>query len=332
MPTAFQIKEQAITDTPLLLFDCQFPSGTFENWSTHAVVVAGTTYVAKVVQHNLFEVQTSSNQGVDAIPKISLTLANADSHFSELERTLGFKGSTLTASFVFVDLVSGTPTTAVMTLFQGIFNPPDESTESTFRVTAINRMNMQRVLLPQVRIQRRCPWDFASNLAQRQEAVNGGTEGQYSRFYRCGYSLDVAGGAGNLNGTAAYTSCAFTRTDCQARGMFSQDNAQNVTQRFGGFEFVPSATLVRSYGDQSKYWSPLTINLAQYNDFVPLVYGTLWYAPGIVFARNDGNLTRMEVLLGMGAINSIITVLVNDINIPLGKSGANMTGTGWFNV
>src|SRR5579864_992085 len=332
MPSAFAIKEQAITDTPLLLFDCQFPGGPLENWSTHEVLVAGTSYHARVLQYNLFELQTSSDQGVDAIPKIAVSLANADSHFSQLERTLGFKGAVLTLRFVFFDLRQGVPTTGAMTLFQGILNPPDEITESTFRITAINRMNMQRVLLPQVRIERRCPWEFPSNLVQRGEAVSGGAKGQYSRFYRCGYSPDVVGGAGNLNGTVPYTTCGFTRADCQARGMFHLDNAQNVTERFGGMEFVPSATLVRSYGEQNTHWSPIAINKARYNDFVPLVYGTVWYSPGIVFSRNDGNLTRMEVLLGMGVMNSIIKVLVNDIDIPLGRAGANMTGTGWFNV
>ncbi len=36
------------------------------------------------------------------------------------------------------------------------------------------------------------------------------------------------------------------------------------------------------------------------------------------FRRNDGNLTRMEVLLGMGQISGVIQVLVNDIAIPQG--------------
>src|SRR3984893_3885759 len=332
MPTAFQVKEQSVTDTPLLLFDCQLQDTQVESWSTHAVTIAGTTYLARVLQHNLYEIQTSSDLGVDAIPKISISLANADSHFSELERTTGFKGATLTVRFVFFDLIQGIATTQVLTLFKGIFNPPDEITESTFRITAVNRMNMHRVLLPQVRIQRRCPWEFPSNAGQRQEAVNGGTNGQYSRFYRCGYSPDVPGGAGNLNGTTPYLSCSFTRTDCDARGMFRQDGAQNSTQRFGGIEFVPSATLVRSYGEAGRHWSAVAYNEARYNDFVPLVYGTLWYSPKIVFARNDGNLTRMEVLLGMGEISNVIKVLVNDIDIPLGRAGANMTGTGWFNL
>lgn len=231
MPTAFQVKEQSVTDTPLLLFDCQLQGSQVESWSTHAVTIAGTTYLARVLQHNLYEIQTSSDLGVDAIPKISISLANADSHFSEIERNTGFKGATLTVSFVFFDLTLGIATTPVLTLFKGIFNPPDEITESTFRITAVNRMNMQRVLLPQVRIQRRCPWEFPSDAGQRQEAVTGGTKGQYSRFYRCGYSPDIPGGAGNLNGTTPYLSCSFTRTDCDARGMFRQDGAQNSTQR-----------------------------------------------------------------------------------------------------
>jgi len=332
MPTAFQVKELAVTDTPLLLFSCQLQGAQDENWSTHQMTLSGTTYQARVLQHNLYEIQTSSDLGVDTIPKISIALANADSHFSEIERAVGFKGATLTVTFAFFDLIRGAATTPVLTLFKGILNPPDEITESTFRVTAINKMNMQRVLLPQVRIQRRCPWEFPSTLAQRQEAVSNGANGRYSRFYRCGYSPDVPGGAGQLNSGVPFTSCGFTRADCEARGLFNHDNSLQATQRFGGIEFLPPATLVRSTGEAGRHWSPLVSNVALYNDFVPLVYGTVWYSPSIVFARNDGNLTRMEVLLGMGEINSIVKVLVNGIDIPQGRSGTNMTGTGWFNV
>src|SRR5258708_5653779 len=116
MPTAFQVKEQAITDTPLLLFACQFQGGLAESWSTHQVTLAGTTYQARVLQHNLYEIQTSSDLGVDAIPKLSISLANADSHFSEIERSSGFKGAALSVSFVFFDLIQGVPTTSPITL------------------------------------------------------------------------------------------------------------------------------------------------------------------------------------------------------------------------
>ena len=189
---------------------------------------------------------------------------------------------------------------------------------------------MQRVLLPPVRIERRCPWEFPANLDQRTEAVTGGDEGIYSHFFRCGYSPDVPLGVGNLNGAVPFTSCSFTRADCDARGMFSQDSLVNITRRFGGIEFVPAAISVRSYGEKGTHVSPLEDNEARYNDFVPLVYGTVWHSPLIVFSRNDGNLTRMEVLLSMGEIQGLTTVLVNNIEIPLGQAGANMTGTGWY--
>ena len=40
----------------------------------------------------------------------------------------------------------------------------------------------------------------------------------------------------------------------------------------------------------------------------------------------------MEVLLGMGQIEDVVTVVVNGVEIPQGQSGKNMTATGWFNL
>src|SRR5580704_5698927 len=239
MQSTSSLKEQTVTDTPPLVFDCVLSNGSTESWSTHKVTVGATTYAARVVRHSSFDIQTASDQGVDGSPKISLVLANADSHFSEIERATGWKGARLTVGFLFYDLRNNVPLTDAGVVFQGICNSPDEIKESTFRLTATNRMNLQRLLLPQVRIQRRCPWEFPATAEQRTEAVNGGANGKYSRYYRCGYSAGVAGGTGNLNSGVPFTSCGFTRTDCQARGM---------SIRFGGLEFIPPAIAVRSYG------------------------------------------------------------------------------------
>jgi hypothetical protein len=322
MQTISELKEQAVTDTPLLVFDCVLSNGQTEQWSTHQVTVDGATYQPRVLQHSAFDIQTASDQGIDGSPRISVVLANADSHFSEIERATGWKGARLTVVFLFYDLRNDAPLTDTAVVFQGICNPPDQIKESTFRLTAINRMNLQRLLLPQVRIQRRCPWEFPATAGQRTEAVNGGANGKYSLYYRCGYSAGVAGGTGSLNGGAPFTSCGYTRQDCQARGMFT---------RFGGLEFVPPAISVRGYG---KDWSTSAVsdNQARYNDYVPMVYGTAWWEPLVVFARNDGNLTRMEALLGIGEIQGVLTVLVSGVEIPMGVSGRNMTGTGWYNI
>ena len=217
MGTIANIKEQVVAETPLLLFEVSLSSGETKYWCTHQVAVDLQAYDAVVLRHNLFEIQTASDHGIDAIPKISFTLSNADSQLSQIESAVGFKGAGLKATFLFYDLAADVAASEKMVVFQGILNPPDEIREETIRLSAINRMNMQRVLLPPVRIQRRCPWAFPGAQAERQEAVNGGTEGIYSRLYRCGYSAGEAGGAGNLNAGVPFTDCSFTRSDCIAR-------------------------------------------------------------------------------------------------------------------
>ena len=326
-------KEQQILDTPLLLFDCVFSGNRIEHWSTHAVTVNGNSYAARVLKQNIFEMQFGSNLGVDTIPQISLELGNADSYFSEIERSIGVKGGQLTVSIVFYSFSANGPSSNVQVLFKGILDPPTLITEEVFRVSASNRLSLQRVVLPDIRLQKRCPWDFPTSTAERQEAVSGGAAGKYSRYYRCGYSPDMPGGSGNMSpdGTP-FTSCAYTRSDCIARGMFSSDAFSNITARFGGIEFVPSTIVVRSAGEKGTHLSPVDDNEARYNDFVPLLYGTAWFSPSIVFARNDGNLTHFELLLGAGQIQDVQTVLVNSIEIPVGQSGKNMTGTGWYNL
>jgi hypothetical protein len=110
--------------------------------------------------------------------------------------------------------------------------------------------------------------------------------------------------------------------------MFDHDAADNATRRFGGIEFVPPSVTVRSAGEKGSHASPVVENEARYNDFVPLVYGTAWFQPPITFARNDGNLTRAEALLGMGEIQGVLKVVANNVEIPQGQPNRDMTATG----
>lgn len=332
MDTIANLKESTAAQTPLLLFDVELEDSSTEHWCTHGVTVDGQSYDARVLRHNFFEIQASSAGGIDSVPRISLTLANADSRFSQLESNVGLKGARLTATFLFYDLDAQGPATEAQVVFQGLLNPPDEITEEALRVTAVNRMSLQRVLLPPFRIQRRCPWTFPATASERAEAVDGGSDGRYSRFYPCGYSAGEIGGRGNLNGGSPFTSCALTRSDCIERGMFSQDSGSNTTRRFGGCEFVPASILVRGHGSSRAEPAAVSVNEARYNDFVPLAYGTVWIEPPVVFARNDGNLSRIEVLLSSGKVESVRKVVVNNIEIPIGVSGLDMTASGWWNL
>ncbi len=332
MPSIESVKELAVTQTPLVLFDCKLADGTMERWSTHRVSHGGHTYEARVARHNAFDTRWGAEDGIDSVARVALTLINADSYFSQIERSPGFKGAGLTATFVFFDLAAGAAASSSTVLFRGMLGGAEEIAEASMRISATNRMNPQRLMLPDLRIQRRCPWSFPSTETRRAEAIDGGERGKYSSFWRCGYSADQAGGLGNLDGAAPFTSCDYTRSACEQRGMFDRDSANRVTRRFGGVEFVPASTLVRGHGEKDFRAGTLSENEARYNDFVPVVYGTAWLNPPVVFARNDGNLTRTEVLLGAGEIHRVLKVVVNGFEVPQGVAGQNMTGTGWFNL
>jgi hypothetical protein len=332
MTTIDVLKELEVPGTPLLLFNCTLPTGDIQYWSTHNVTVNGQQYLSRVLKHNIFDLNSSPEAATDGVSTVSITLANADAFLSSIERNIGWKGSDLVVTFLFFDLTNQVVVSNSQVVFRGIANPPDQSTESTLRLSFTNTLNLQRVFLPAVRIQKTCPWNFPSTAAQRQEAVSGGTLGMFSPFYQCGYSPDQTGGVGNMNAGAPYTTCDYSRAQCQQRGMFSTDNQGHVTSRFGGIEFVPASIIVRTYGSKTSVLSAPLPNQALYNDFVPLIYGTGWYQPPIVLALNDGNLTHFEVLLGSGQISSVVAVIVNNIQIPVGVNGTNMTATGWYNV
>jgi hypothetical protein len=333
MQSAFTAKEQLDADTPLFFFDCTLADGTIRHWSSRTISWNGTSYEGRVVRQNLFEAQLASDTQVGGPPKLTFELANADSELSEIEQQTGFKGAQLTVQTVFFNLATGLPTSDPAVVFRGLMNPPDTITETTFRLSAMNRISMQRTVLPNVRVERMCPWRFPNTAAQRLLAVDGGAaQGKYSPFYRCGYSPDQVNGVGNLDGAVPFTSCSYSRSDCVERGMFTTDTSGRATARFGGIEFVPPTIVVRGAGQPNTQLSAVQQNTASYNDFVPLVYGTQWTLPDVVFSRNDGNLTRMEVLLGMGRIQGVLMVLVDDIQIPHGVSGVNMTASGWWGL
>ena len=330
--SVYQLKEAECPGTPLFLFDCTWPGGDVQQFSTHAVSWNGKSYAARVLDHNAFEFQNGTADVAGSSANLRVLLANADALMSEVEQTIGWKGAQVVVTFLFFDLQAGTATSEGIVVFRGMANPVDEATESTLQLSFVNRLNLQRSHLPAVRIQRNCPWAFPATNAQMQEAIGGGKLGTWSRFYRCGYSAGLPGGTGNLDGLAPFTECAHSRTDCQQRGMFNEDNTGQVTRRFGGMEFVPPSIMVRSYGERGQHLSPVMDNVAIYNDFVPLVYGTGWFQPPIVFARNDGNLTRMEVLLGSGPIDGVSKVIVNGVEVPAGQANTNMTATGWYST
>src|SRR5438309_1119463 len=117
MLTINDVKQLAETDTPLLLFRCVFRSGHVETWSTHSIKVDGETYSARLLKHNLFDLQLSADDAMDGVAQVTITLANADSKLSQLEEALGFKGCQVTVLFAFADIATSSVTTESTVVF-----------------------------------------------------------------------------------------------------------------------------------------------------------------------------------------------------------------------
>ena len=126
MATISELKELGVTQTPLFLFQFHLASGTVLYWSTHCVEVDGVSYEARVTGHNLFEMRSDANEGIDNLGRISVTLANADSYCSQIERAIGWKGAQVTVRFLFFDLHGGRPASEATVVFSGVANAPDD--------------------------------------------------------------------------------------------------------------------------------------------------------------------------------------------------------------
>ncbi len=332
MTSIAEMKEQQTTGTPVLLFDCVFADGSTERWATHRVRAEEHDYDARVLSHSAFELRIPGDETLDTSGRASICVSNVDGRISQLDRSVGFKGSKLLVRFGFFDLESGLAETPLEAIYSGVGQPANEIREDSARLTFTDRFSLTRILQPSLRIQSTCPWHFPRTADERAEASGGGGEGRYSAFWKCGYSPDQTDGCGNSNGAEPYTECARSVSDCKQRGMYSKDSAGRPTARFGGFTFLPASILVRPHGDKSPRWSEAIEGKARANDPIPLLYGTNWIRALINFARSDGNLTHYELVLSTGQVHRVLKVLADGMEIPLGNAGANMTGTGWFNV
>lgn len=316
MPTIASLKEQELTDTPLCLFEIRLRDGQVLRLSTHDLSFQGSAYAGRVMRHDSFELRLGTDAIGDGGGKVSVTLANADSYFAQFDALTAWKGAALVVRFCFFDLSTGQATSEHRVLYSGVCSGVDEMLEDSIRLSFHSRLSMQRAWLPSVRIQRRCPWIFPETAAQRTEASGGGPDGRFSPFHACGYSPDVPGGRGNLNGTQPYSTCGYTQEDCTARGMLSEDTASRTTRRFGGFPLLP--------GDD--------VSGPGVGAVAPVVYGTAWYSAPIVTARQDGRHLHAEAVLGAGPIQGLLKVLVNGYELPEYRNGASQDGTGWFRL
>jgi hypothetical protein len=324
-----QDKELLSVPVTSLLCEVTLSDGASRFWADSRCLDGSREYEARIHPGQSTRWKLTSDVSSESAGQLSLLLADHDGMIAQLYRTGKLLGARVQFSAA---VLSGRNVTSKTVLWTGLLDTVSDLDGLSARLNVMSRLSAIRSSFPPMRIQKECSWAFPSNSTERQLACSSGEDGRYSPLFRCGYSPDVAGGAGNLDGAQPFTSCNFTRRDCESRGMFSKDSANRPTNRFSGFEFVPPSILVRGHGESSGRVSNLVSLDTRYNDVVPVVYGQGWLQAPVVFSRNDGNLTRSEVLLGLGEIDSVIKVVADGYEIPEGVDGRNQTGTGWYNL
>ncbi|MBX9600420.1 MAG: hypothetical protein K2X35_05430 [Bryobacteraceae bacterium] len=315
-------KELAQSFQPLLLATITFADGAVLRVCTHGLRAAdgtwqygGQDYLPRILNQEVAALQALSEGGIDVTPAVTLALNDADKFlWTNYELAKGFAGAELKLTFVQWNVGANDFSIDEITKFVGRIRSAPNRDETTLSVTATSLLDFQRMQLPVVRVQRRCPWVFPATAAERLE----GAEKEDSWFWECGYAPDhPTNPVGNFeSGSTPYAKCNYTKTDCEARGMYKQDSAARATGRFGGVQWDPPASWrSRPYGEQYVDGAN-TSNEAKFGQAVPLVYGTSWVSPVIANTAGDGNTTGVEAIVCYGEVDDIEKVIVNDVEVP----------------
>lgn len=321
-------KELAVTYQPLLLADFLLLDGSHLRVASHPLNVAeggyqygGFDWLARVMNYDITATQALSESGVDYTPQVTVTLNDTDKLiWTNYEKPKGFKGARLTLTFVFHNVGVNDFSSDSLVKFVGTCSAAQVDTD-TLTITATSLLNLSQAMLPQIRVQRRCPWIFPLTQIQRQDAA----DDESSQFHLCGYSPDASGSnaRGNLDGSSQpYKSCNYTYDNCLTRmgnGLnINIDGSSRTTGRFGGVQWsIPNTSWSRGYISGKYAEVTTTDNEAKYGDLVPLHYGEGWLDPLVLTTDgSDDNFTVMHVLLGWGLFNDVSRVIVNGTIIP----------------
>lgn len=359
-------KEQRLTFQPILFAEFTLGDGSVlrvadENFdqTDGGPTFLGESWLPRIKTQNLAQIQAVSDNGIVQSPSLELTLADADKEILiqwEIPDGKGLKGARLRVLFALWDADTSTFSEDYAVKFSGVCNAPSWD-ESTFTVSAINKLNLSRVMLPATRIGRTCPWVFPETVEQQLAAATDPS----SPFYKCGYSPTFS--AGNPGFTAcdkSFAACiermgnsgAATSATSPSSGVITdgtavqieKDRAGRPTGRFGGIQFDPPLDWRGvSYTSGTKGVGLDNPNLAKFNDFFPMIYGTCFVDPVVMNVVGNPNSTKLEVALCVGQIHDALNtpgpiqaVVVNDYVIPWRLDGSNskfrdIQGWEWIN-
>jgi hypothetical protein len=283
---------------PLLLAVFTFADASVLRVSTMAVTFGGNAYAARIDQTEIDRLAVLSEQGVDRVPSVTVRLADPDGYlWTNYERASGkgFSGAAVSLTFAVYDPVNEEFSTDSFVPFLGTCDKPGLDAQY-LTVAATSRLNLTRYSLPSALIQpNRCMWINPATVAQRSEA--GSVD---SRFYRCGETRDLT--------TAP--PCSYIKGTC------------TQPDRFSGLTWEPEKSASgKSYLSGQKIEWRNADTSEKFRSYVPLwLGGSCWLEAVVANQFADGNYTRGEAIIGMGAI-AVDRVIVNGHELAMSRTG-----------
>lgn len=306
-----QSKEYESTYRPTMLYRVDFFAAgntayfTSANNLVNTDLAAGVTwndghvYLSRVKNQNIGQLQMAGGLGTDIFGSISIQLIDPKGDIFANERSLGFQGGTLTATFALYDPMSNLFSPDSKVIFQGMLDAAEWDGSIT-TLTATSTYSLVKSVAPPMPVQRRCPFStsFPATFSQRLD----GAFNALSPYWNCGYSPDVTGGVGttlNQQNGSSYESCSGSLSDCKTRGMYDKDSQGRLTRRFGGIQYTPPATWKgKSYTQGKTITGVNCVNEAKWSQYVPITYGTSWVTAVCANVWGDANSTVQENICG----------------------------------
>jgi hypothetical protein len=204
-------------------------------------VYGGNTYQARLQANPIDTIQAQSPEGYDIPGSINLTIADGDfAIWGAHANAHGWRGGTLTVTFVLWDAITGTYSTNAY-IWTFILDKANVDATGVITVAAQARQSMTRLTVPNFARQNRCGQTFPTTAAQRAAALNDPT----SISYGCAYSPDQAGGLGNTttanlvspdgtpltDSSGIYLTCDLTRSS----GALKTSLTQGCMARLGNY-------------------------------------------------------------------------------------------------
>jgi hypothetical protein len=138
-------------------------------------VYNGNTYQAKLQSNPIEQIQAQSPQGYDIPGSITLTIADGDFViWLDHANPHGWKGGTLTVTFVLWDVITGTYSTNAY-IWTFILDKPNIDATGVLTVAAQARQSMTRLSVPNFARGNMCGQTFPATAAQRLDALTNPT-------------------------------------------------------------------------------------------------------------------------------------------------------------